>query len=285
VAGASKGEGLGNQFLANIRQCAVIVHVVRSFASGDIVHVSDKIDPKGDIEVIDTELILADIQTLENHLPKVQKMVKADPKAKEKLGYLTFLQNELMAGRTIASLPPHDLQAEYLDGLQLLTAKPVIYAFNVDESVLTDPAAQADLRQIIPSTAPAVFINAQIEAELSSLSPDEKHEFLTEYGIQTSGLEQLVKVAYDTLGLQSFLTAGPKEVRAWTIPQGATAPEAAGVIHTDFQKGFIAAQVVDYGDLVAAGSEPAARAKGQIRTEGKTYVMQPGDVVEFRFNV
>lgn len=284
VEGASKGEGLGNKFLANIRECAAIVHVVRAFENTDIVHVADKVDPAADIEIINTELILADIQSLETHIPKVLKMAKADPKAKSKAEYLNYLQNELMAGKTIFSLS--DVDFEKLDGLQLLTAKPVIYLFNVDETIIADKTKQAEIvKNANIGDAKYIFVCAKLEEELKSMTPDEKLEFLSEYEITEAGLGQLIKAAYSILGLQSYLTAGEKEIHAWTIHQGDTAPQAAGVIHTDFERGFIAATIVDYDDLIAAGSETAAKQAGKIRTEGKTYIMQPGDIVEFKFNV
>ena len=283
VAGASKGEGLGNKFLANIRQCDAIVHVVRAFKNDDILrHDGSAVDPTADIEIINTELILADMQTIENRLPKLQKEAKAHPTARETVGYLESLLRRLEAGTPLSALPSIDY--EKIADLHLLTAKPVIYAFNVTEDSLTDADLQASLSALV-APARSLFICAKIEEELKSLSPSEAAELLESYGVKQTGLVQLIHAAYDTLGLQSYLTAGPKEVRAWTIRQGWTAPQAAGVIHTDFERGFIAAQVVDYNDLIAAGSEVNARAAGKIRTEGKTYVMQPDDVVEFRFNV
>ena len=283
VAGASKGEGLGNKFLANIRQCDAIAHVVRAFENDDILrHDGSAVDPTADIEIINTELILADMQTIENRLPKLQKEAKAHPTARETVGYLESLLRHLEAGTPLSALPSIDY--EKIADLHLLTAKPVIYAFNVTEDSLTDADLQASLSALV-APARSLFICAKIEEELKSLSPSEAAELLESYGVKQTGLVQLIHAAYDTLGLQSYLTAGPKEVRAWTIRQGWTAPQAAGVIHTDFERGFIAAQVVDYNDLIAAGSEVNARAAGKIRTEGKTYVMQPDDVVEFRFNV
>lgn len=283
VAGASKGEGLGNKFLANIRQCDAIVHVVRAFENDDILrHDGSAVDPTADIEIINTELILADMQTIENRLPKLQKEAKAHPAARETVGYLESLLRHLESGTPLSALPSIDY--EKIADLHLLTAKPVIYAFNVTEDGLTDAGLQASLSALV-APARSLFICAKIEEELKSLSPSEAAELLESYGAKQTGLVQLIHVAYETLGLQSYLTAGPKEVRAWTIRQGWTAPQAAGVIHTDFERGFIAAQVVDYNDLIAAGSEVNARAAGKIRTEGKTYVMQPDDVVEFRFNV
>lgn len=283
VAGASKGEGLGNKFLANIRQCDAIVHVVRAFENNAILrHDEAPVNPKADIEIINTELILADIQTMENRLPRLQKEAKARPAAREEVAYLQTLLEQLQSGTPLSSIA--DLNTELIQDLHLLTAKPVIYAFNVDESGLTDTALQSELTSLV-APAKALFLSAKLEEELKGLSPTEAAELLESYGVTETGLMQLIHAAYDTLGLQSYLTAGPKEVRAWTIHKGWTAPQAAGVIHTDFEKGFIAAQVVDYHDLVSAGSEAAARAAGKIRTEGKTYVMQPDDVVEFRFNV
>ena len=248
VEGASKGEGLGNKFLAHIRECQVICHVVRVFEDGDVIRAEGSKDPAHDIAVIQTELELADLETRE----KVESKRKKANEPAEVIPYLT--------------------------------EKPVIYMFNVDEKGLTD----ADLRRALAeSVAPsqAVFVNAKLEAEMSGMSLDERKEFLQEYGVAEDALSELIKAAYKTLSLQSFLTAGKKEVRAWTIKQGATAPEAAGVIHTDFQRGFIAAEVMKYDDLVELGSEQAVKAAGKLRTEGKTYVMQDGDVVEFRFNV
>lgn len=282
VAGASTGEGLGNKFLANIRQCDAIVHVVRAFHSGDIVHVADHVDPRADIEIINTELILADIQSIENHLPKIIKLAKADPKARATADYLQKLLAGLNDGKPLSQI--ENLDQEKLDGLQLLTAKPVIYMFNVDEETLRDDTAKKQLSDIV-APAKSIFVCAKLEEDLRELDATDAQELLAGYGVTEPGLNQLISAAYETLGLQSYLTAGPKEVRAWTIHQGWTAPQAAGIIHSDFERGFIAAQVVDYEDLVNAGSESAARSAGKIRTEGKTYVMRPGDVVEFRFNV
>lgn len=281
VAGASKGEGLGNAFLANIRQTDAIVHVVRAF-EGDIIHVADRIDPKDDIDIINTELILADLQTIEKHLPKVQKEAKALPAKREVATYLESLQRHLQEGTPLSSLP--SLDEEKIHDLHLLTAKPVIYAFNVDENTLTDASKKTELATIV-APAKSLFVCAKLEEEIKDLSTVEATELLESYGVAETGLQQLIHSAYDTLGLQSYLTAGVKEVRAWTIHQGDTAPQAAGVIHTDFERGFIAAQIVDYNDLIASGSESAAKAAGKVRTEGKTYIMQSNDVVEFRFNV
>lgn len=283
VAGASKGEGLGNQFLANIRQCDAIVHVVRAFEDSSVLrHDESAVDPQHDIDIINTELILADMQTIEKALPRLQKEAKAKPEVRERLSYLERINEHLASGTPLSALPSLDM--DHIRDLHLLTAKPVIYVFNVDETGLTDTAKHTALSQIV-APASALFICAQLESELSTLSAEDAHELLDSYGVTQTGLEQLVHAAYDTLGQQSYLTAGKKEVRAWTISKGATAPQAAGAIHTDFERGFIAAQVINYTDLVEAGSEQAARAAGALRTEGKTYVMQPDDVVEFRFNV
>lgn len=282
VAGASKGEGLGNKFLANIRNCDAIVHIVRAFHEGDVIHVSDKIDPRDDIEVINTELILADMQTIETRLPKVVKEAKAKPALRAAADYLQTLLNHLKAGTPLSALS--DLKLEYISDLHLLTAKPVIYAFNVDEDTLVDDAKKAELSALV-APARTLFACAKLEEEIKGLAPEDASELLESYGVKETGLLQMIHAAYDTLGLQSYLTAGPKEVRAWTIKQGATAPQAAGVIHGDFERGFIAAQIVDFDDLIEAGSEVAAKSAGKMRTEGKDYVMQPGDIVEFRFNV
>lgn len=282
VAGASKGEGLGNKFLSNIRQTDAIVHIVRAFHNDDIVHIADRIDPREDIEIINTELILADIQTIENRLPRLQKEAKAKPAVRTQLSYLESLLRHLQAGTPLSALP--NIDTEHISDLHLLTAKPVIYAFNVDEDTLVDEARKAELTTLV-APARTIFVCAKLEEELKGLPEPDARELLDSYGVTETGLMQLIHAAYDTLGLQSYLTAGEKEVRAWTIKQGSTAPQAAGVIHTDFERGFIAAQIVDYNDLIEAGSEAAAKSAGKIRTEGKDYIMQPNDVVEFRFNV
>ncbi len=280
VAGASRGEGLGNQFLANIRECDATVHVVRAFYNDDILRHSDTaINPKSDIEVINTELILADIQTIDRHLPKLQKEAKYDPEKLAEFKELQIIRTELDAGR----IPKSKIQNPK-STLQLLTSKPTIYAFNVDEAGLSDEKLQSQLKSLV-APADTVFVCAKLEEELHDLDEPDAAELLASYGVTESSLAQLARAAYHTLGLQSYLTAGPKEVRAWTIRAGATAPEAAGVIHTDFERGFIAAQVISYPDLITAGSELAAKQAGNIHTVGRDYVMQPDDVVEFRFNV
>lgn len=282
VAGASKGEGLGNKFLANIREVDAVCHVVRAFADDSVQHVGDKVDPQADIDIINTELILADVQTIENRLIRIGKEAKANPKMKPVAGYIERLKDHLLQGTPLHTLPSLDYEA--IRDMHLLTAKPVIYVFNVDETTLTNETRKKELTNLV-APAKALFICAKLEDELRALDNAEAKEMLAEYNQTEPGLHQLIKAAYNTLGLQSYLTAGPKEVRAWTIKKGSTAPQAAGVIHTDFERGFIAAQIVNFDDLVQAGSEGAAKAAGKIRTEGKNYIMQPGDVVEFRFNV
>ena len=282
VAGASKGEGLGNKFLANIRQCDAIVHIVRAFVNNDIVHVSNEVNPKNDIEVINTELILADIQTIENRLPKLQKEAKAKPALRKQADYLNKLLEQLQSGNVLSSIKDLDLEA--IADLHLLTAKPVIYAFNVDENTLVDDAKKSELAEMV-LPAKSIFVCAKLEEELKGLDENDAKDLLESYGVKETGLNQMIQTAYNTLGLQSYMTAGPKEVHAWTIKKGWTAPQAAGVIHTDFERGFIAAQVINYNDLVECGSELEAKNHGKIRTEGKDYVMSPNDVVEFRFNV
>lgn len=285
VKGASEGEGLGNQFLANIREAEAICQVTRAFADPDVVHVNGRVDPKDDIETIATELVLADLQTLEKAIPRLEKEVrgkKADPAdLAAAQAALTILETgtTLFQGAKAAGLDLADVS-----GLQLMTAKPFIYVFNTDDAGLADTAMQDELRALV-APADAIFLDAKFESELVELEEDEAREMLAETGQDEPGLDQLARVGFHTLGLQTYLTAGPKESRAWTIHQGWTAPQAAGVIHTDFQKGFIKAEVISFEDLVEAGSVAAARAAGKARIEGKDYVMVDGDVVEFRFNV
>lgn len=282
VAGASQGEGLGNQFLSHIRSCNAIVQVVRAFNDPNVVHVDDEHNPQKDTDVINTELVLADLQTVEKRLPRLEKEIKADPKRKPVLETLSQARELLNNNQPLSSVD--DLDIAHLKDLHLLTAKPVIYLFNVDEQGLSDEARKKALAEIV-APSQALFVCAQLESELRGLDEADAGELLESYGQKESGLIQLIHAAYSVLGLQSYLTAGQKEVRAWTIKQGSTAPQAAGVIHGDFERGFIAAEIVSYHDLITAGSEAAAKAAGKIRTEGKTYVMQPDDVVEFRFNV
>ena len=284
VAGASKGEGLGNQFLANIRTCNAICHVVRAFADSDVVHVDDALNPRKDIDVINTELVLADLQTVQRKLPQLQKEARANPKLKPELDALEQAHALLDSGTPLFASAQLSALSSQLDQLQLLTAKSVIYLFNVDENTLQSSEKQADLQKLV-APARSVFVCAKLENELKSLDQADQQELLESYNVAESGLIQLTHAAYNTLGLQSYLTAGEKEVRAWTILKSSTAPQAAGVIHGDFERGFIAAQIINYEDLVSAGSETAAKSAGKVRTEGKEYIMQPNDVVEFRFNV
>jgi GTP-binding protein YchF len=281
VRGASEGEGLGNQFLANIREADAIAQVVRGFADSDVVHVDGKVDAKSDIETINTELILADLQTLEKTRPRVEKEVKgkkAEPEVLEPIDEALKVLND----GTPLSLSKVDLGP--IKDLGLLTAKPILFVFNVDEAVLTSESKRAELAALV-APAQAVFLDAKVESELIDLSHEEAQELLQSLGQEESGLDQLAHVGFQTLGLQTYLTAGPKESRAWTIRKGWKAPQAAGVIHTDFERGFIKAEVVSFADLDAAGSMAEAKAQGKVRMEGKEYVMNDGDVVEFRFNV
>nr|WP_276543435.1 redox-regulated ATPase YchF [Nesterenkonia massiliensis] len=283
VKGASEGEGLGNQFLANIREAHAIAQVVRVFEDENVIHVDGKVDPTSDMETINTELILADMQTLENAIPKLEKQVSGKKADKATLDAYREALTVLEAGETVFS-KASTLDMDQLAQISLLTAKPFIYVFNADEGVLGSPERQKELADLV-APAESVFLDAKLESDLVDLSEEEAREMLELNGQEESGLDQLARVGFNTLGLQTYLTAGPKETRAWTIPQGATAPEAAGVIHTDFQRGFIKAEIVSFDDLVAAGSMNDAKAAGKVRLEGKDYVMKDGDVVEFKFNV
>ncbi|MEV8134835.1 redox-regulated ATPase YchF [Microbacterium aurantiacum] len=280
VRGASEGEGLGNQFLANIREADAIAQVVRGFSDDDVVHVDGAVNPKNDLETINAELMLADLQTLEKAIPRLEKEVKtkkADPAVLEAAGAAKdALERGVLLSQAGLDLAP-------IKELGLMTAKPYIYVFNVDEAVLTDAARLAELETLV-APARAVFLDAKIESELIGLDPEDAAELLASTGQTESGIDQLARIGFDTLGLQTYLTAGPKESRAWTIGKGWKAPQAAGVIHTDFEKGFIKAEVISFDDLVTLGSVAEARAKGKARLEGKDYVMQDGDVVEFRFS-
>lgn len=285
VRGASEGEGLGNQFLANIREAEAIAQVVRVFDDPDVIHVDGKIDPRSDMETINTELILADLQTVEKAIPRVEKEVKIKRSEPARLTALENAKAVLERGDTIFSvIDSAKLDMEYLRELSLLTAKPFIYVFNVDDAILASAERQAELRALV-APADAVFLDAKLESDLVELEPAEAREMLEMNGQEESGLDQLARVGFHTLGLQTYLTAGPKETRAWTIHQGDTAPQAAGVIHSDFQRGFIKAEVVSFDDLMEAGSMAEAKSRGKVRIEGKDYVMADGDVVEFRFNV
>ncbi len=281
VRGASEGEGLGNKFLANIREADAIAQVVRGFDDDDVVHVEGAVDPAGDMETVGTELQLADLETLERAIARYEKEVRGRKLDPVVLSTALEAQDALQRG-VLLSASGIDLAP--IRELGLLTAKPFIFVFNVDEAVLTDAARKAELAALV-APAQAVFLDAKIESELIDLDPEDAAELLASTGQEESGLDQLARIGFDTLGLQTYLTAGPKEARAWTIGKGWKAPQAAGVIHTDFEKGFIKAEVISFDDLVDAGSVVEARAKGKARLEGKDYVMRDGDVVEFRFNV
>ncbi|GAB2474923.1 redox-regulated ATPase YchF [Luteococcus sediminum] len=281
VKGASQGEGMGNAFLANIREADAICQVTRVFVDEDVTHVDGEVNPGNDISTITTELILADLQTLEKALPRVEKESRIKKESKPKAEAMQAAIDVLNSGQTIFS---SGMDTEHLRELMLLTAKPFIYVFNCDQDELANEELKQQMRQVV-APAEAIFLDAKFEAELAEMEPEDAAEFLADAGVSEPGLDQLARVGYETLGLQSYLTAGPKETRAWTIKKGATAPEAAGVIHTDFQKGFIKAEVISFDDLVALGSVKAARDAGKARLEGKDYVMQDGDVVEWRFSL
>ncbi len=281
VKGASEGAGLGNKFLTNIRDTDAICQVIRVFSDGDVVHVDGRIDPASDMETINTELALADLQTIEKAIPRLEKEARV---AKEKAPILEAVKaanDWLQSGKPLSQ---SSIDRELLAELHLLTAKPFLYVFNVDAAEINDADLKAKLQALV-SPAEAIFLDAKTEAELAELSDEDALELLQSIGLTEPGLATLARVGFDTLGLQTYLTAGPKETRAWTIHKGDTAPMAAGVIHTDFQKGFIKAEIVSFDDLMAAGTMVEAKAKGKVRMEGKDYIMQDGDVVEFRFNV
>ena len=281
VKGASEGAGLGNKFLANIRESDAICQVIRVFSDGDVVHVDGKVDPASDIETINTELALADLQTIEKSIPRLEKEARQN---KERTAVLDELRkaNEVLSAGKLLSASALDLSL--LKEFGFLTAKPFLYLFNVDASELADQALRDQLSKLV-APAKAIFLDAKTEAELAELSDEDALELLKSIGLEEPGLATLARVGFETLGLQTYLTAGPKEARAWTIHKGDTAPMAAGVIHTDFQRGFIKAEVVSFQDLIDAGSMNEARSRGKVRMEGKEYVMQDGDVVEFKFNV
>jgi GTP-binding protein YchF len=281
VRGASEGQGLGNQFLAHIREANAICQVIRGFSDPDVTHVDGRVSPADDIETINTELILADLQTVDKALPRLEKEARLDKGKREQLEAAQAAHEVLNSGRTLFAA---GVDAAPLRELGLMSAKPFLYVFNVDEGELADESYVESLRALV-APAEAIVLDAKTEADLVELPPEEARELLEAVGQAEPGLHQLIRVGFATLGLQTFLTAGEKESRAWTIRRGATAPEAAGVIHTDFQRGFIKAEIVSYEDLVEAGSMLAARAAGKVRMEGKEYVMADGDVVEFRFNV
>lgn len=281
VKGASEGAGLGNKFLANIRESDAICQVLRAFTDDDVVHVEGRVSPKEDMETINTELILADMQSLEKAIPRLQKELRLDKSKAVVLESAEKAQEILNEGKTLFSV---GFDSEPIRELFLLTAKPFVYVVNADEAELSNADFRSEMTELV-APAEVVFLDAKIESELVEMSDEEALELLQSVGQTESGLKALARVGFDALGLQTYLTAGPKEARAWTIPRNATAPEAAGVIHTDFQKGFIKAEVVSFADLMDAGSMNEAKARGKVRIEGKDYVMADGDVVEFRFNV
>ena len=281
VKGASEGAGLGNKFLANIRETDAICQVIRVFSDGDVIHVEGRVDPASDMEIINTELALADLQTIEKALPRLEKEVRVNKERQQIVDAVKEAEAVLNSGKPLSS---SKVDLTLVAELHLLTAKPFLYVFNVDAAELNDADLRTKLAALV-APAEAIFLDAKTEAELAELSDDDALELLQSIGLEEPGLATLAHVGFRTLGLQTYLTAGPKEVRAWTIHKGDTAPMAAGVIHTDFQKGFIKAEIVSYDDLIAAGSMAEAKAKGKVRMEGKEYVMHDGDVVEFRFNV
>ncbi len=290
VKGASRGEGLGNKFLSHIREVDAIVHVVRCFESGEIIHVEGSVDPMRDIEIINLELILADMETVQKRLERTQKALKGDKKLQAEVDFLLRLKNHLEEGRSARSLALEENEEAFFNDMPLLSLKPVIYVCNMSEQDFTGGIDSNEYYNKVKKAAEeegarALPICAEMEAEISGLDPDEKQMFLADLGLDKSGLDRLIVVCYDLLGLISFLTAGQPEVRAWTIKKGTKAPQAAGKIHTDFERGFIRAEVVSFDDLVSCGGMTAARENGLVRSEGKDYVMQDGDVVLFRFNV
>ena len=291
VKGASKGEGLGNKFLSNIREVDAIVHVVRCFENDDIIHVDGSINPKRDIETINIELILSDIEILDRRIDKTMKLLKGDKKYQADLDFFKRVKEALEDGKSARSVECTDEEKELLASVSLLTNKPIIYAANMSDSDFKDGSVDGNpyfemVKEIAESEHAAVLpICAEIEAEISGMELDEKELFLSEMGLEQSGLDRLINACYDLLGLISYLTAGKPEVRAWTITKGTKAPQAAGKIHTDFERGFILAEVVAFDDLMSCGSMAAAKEKGLVRSEGKEYIMNDGDIVLFRFNV
>lgn len=283
VKGASEGEGMGNAFLSNIREADAICQVVRAFSDENVIHVDGRVDPATDIATIATELILADLQTIEKALPRLEKEGRKSKEIKEQAEETKKAQAILEDDRTLFSAQD-EIDLSLLYDLHLMTAKPFLYVFNSDEAVLTDEAKKKELRELV-APADAVFLDAKTETELLELESDEAAELLASVGQNEPGLSTLAKAGFTTLGLQTFLTAGEKEARAWTIKQGSTAPQAAGVIHSDFERGFIKAEIVSYDELIEAGSMAEARAHGKVRQEGKDYIMRDGDIVEFKFNV
>jgi GTP-binding protein YchF len=289
VRGASQGEGLGNQFLANIREVDAIVHVLRCFEGGDVTHVEGRVDPIADAETVETELMLADLDSLERRVPNlVKKAQQGDKEAKIEASVLGQALELLRASKPARLVQPKDAEEEkVLVRAQLLTAKPVLYVFNVDEGDAADGNALSArvFEKAAAENAKAVVVSAAIEAEIATLAPEEREAFLADLGLHETGLARVIRAGYELLGLITFFTAGPKESRAWTVHKGAKAPEAAGVIHTDFERGFIRAETIAYDDYVSCGGETGARDAGKLRSEGKEYVVQDGDVMLFRFNV
>ncbi len=290
VKGASHGEGLGNKFLSNIREVDAVVHVVRCFEDSDIVHVDGSVDPARDIETINVELVLSDLELLERRIEKTKKMLKADKKYQDELAFFERVKSALEQGLSARSVECTEDEAKLLETVALLTNKPIIYAANLSENDFKAGVEDNKFLKVVEDiatkeNAKVLPISAQIEAEISELDLDEKKLFLADLGLSESGLDRLIAACYDLLGLISFLTAGKPEVRAWTITKGTKAPAAAGKIHTDFERGFIRAEVVAFDDLISCGSLSAAKEKGLVRSEGKDYVMKDGDVVLFRFNV
>lgn len=290
VRGASKGEGLGNKFLANIREVDAIVHVVRCFVDDDIIHVEGSIDPKRDIETINVELILSDMEVLDKRIDRAQKMIKADKKNQTEFEFFKRVKEALNEGKSARSVECTEEEAILLNSVSLLTNKPVVYAANMSEDDFKGGIDQNEYFKIVKEIAAAEHagvlpICAEIEAEISSMDQEEKQIFLSDMGLNESGLDRLITACYSLLGLISYLTAGQPEVRAWTITKGTKAPQAAGKIHTDFERGFIRAEVVSFNDLMSCGTMASAKEKGLVRSEGKEYIMQDGDIVLFRFNV
>ncbi len=289
VKGASNGEGLGNKFLSHIREVEAIVHVVRCFEDENITHVEGRIDPIGDIEIINIELMLSDLEIINRRIQKTEKLVKSDKSLQKELDILNTIKNTIEAGNSVRSIDFTDEEKAFVKDLNLLSYKPILYVANISEEDLLSNPENDYVKQVIEyaqkENSEVITISAQIEAEVSELEDDEKLSFLNDLGLEQSGLDKLIKASYKLLGLMSFLTAGPKEVRAWTIKIGTKAPQAAGKIHSDMEKGFIRAEVVNFTDLTSCGGYPQAREKGLVRLEGKEYVMQDGDVVVFRFNV
>ena len=286
VKGASKGEGLGNKFLSHIREVDAIVHVVRCFDDANITHVDGSVNPQRDIETINYELIFADMETLERRMASAQVKVKADKKYQEDVDRLVVMQKWLESGKPLRNLDMNEDFKRFVDEQFLLTSKPVIYVANTDEAGINGNAYTKEVERIAKEeNTEAIVLCAKLEEDLSDLGDEDRAMFMEDYGLTESGLDRLVKASYKLLGLISYLTAGPKEVRAWTIVKGTKAPQAAGKIHTDFEKGFIRAEVVNFNTLVEHGTMAACKEKGLIRSEGKDYVMQDGDIVVFRFNV